>query len=293
MPNIPPALEDEITSIDSIYPDTDAGPTLELTSPAQPLLCLLRLPNEIIQVALRLEFPSDYPDAPPSILGTESISANVPKGFGNKIVDAAREVLATVYQPGEPCIFDLINETLPLLEAEHEAINHNISAPEEHSIEEPPPSASSNTVHTGPIQPSSTEPPWALSDALTEKKSVFLARCAPVTSPAQAKSYIAHLLSTDKKAAKATHNITAWRIRAGEGSDAVYQDCDDDGETAAGGRLLRLLQMVDVWDVVVVVTRWYGGVLLGPARFGMINGVAREALVRGGFVREEGRKGKR
>ncbi|KAK3079067.1 hypothetical protein LTS18_005834 [Coniosporium uncinatum] len=290
MSTIPPALEDEITSIDSIYPDTDAGSTLELTSSVRPLLCLLRLPNEIIQVALRLEFPVDYPDAPPSILGTESVGANAPKGFGNKVVEAAREVLANVYQPGEPCIFDLINEILPLLEAEHDAIYPEANASLELVIEEPSPPIPSNRQHTGLIEPSTTEPPWTLSDPLTEKKSVFLARCAPATSPAQAKSYIAHLLSTDKRAAKATHNITAWRIRAG---DAVYQDCDDDGETAAGGRLLKLMQMVDVWDVVVVVTRWYGGVLLGPARFGMINAVAREALVRGGFVKEEGRKGKK
>lgn len=33
------------------------------------------------------------------------------------------------------------------------------------------------------------------------------------------------------------------------------QDCDDDGEDAAGGRLLHLLQAADARDVVVVVSR--------------------------------------
>lgn len=45
------------------------------------------------------------------------------------------------------------------------------------------------------------------------------------------------------------------------------QDYDDDGEAAAGGRLLHLLQMTDARNVCVVVSRWYGGILLGPSRF--------------------------
>lgn len=56
--------------------------------------------------------------------------------------------------------------------------------------------------------------------------------------------------------------------------------------------MLHLLQLVDAWDVLVVVSRWYGGVLLGPERFRCIGAVAREALVVGGFVVGEGEKGK-
>ncbi len=39
-------------------------------------------------------------------------------------------------------------------------------------------------------------------------------------------------------------------------------------------------------DVLVVVSRWYGGVKMGPARFRAILGVAREALLGGGWGRE-------
>ena len=56
------------------------------------------------------------------------------------------------------------------------------------------------------------------------------------------------------------------------------QDHDDDGESAAGSRLLHLLQIMDVTNVVVVVTRWYGGILLGPSRFTHINNAARSLL---------------
>ncbi len=70
------------------------------------------------------------------------------------------------------------------------------------------------------------------------------------------------------------------------------QDYDDDGETAAGARMLHLLQVADCRNVVVVVSRWFGGVLLGPSRFTFINNAARMLLEREGFiVREE--KGKK
>lgn len=62
------------------------------------------------------------------------------------------------------------------------------------------------------------------------------------------------------------------------------QDYDDDGEDAAGGRLLHLLQILDIKNKVVIVTRWYGGVHLGPARFTHINNAARTLLDRCGCI---------
>jgi putative IMPACT (imprinted ancient) family translation regulator len=129
-----------------------------------------------------------------------------------------------------------------------------------------------------------------LSDVVTEKKSVFLARAAEVHSVDEAKSYLAHLLATDKKAAKATHNITAWRIQGENG--VQFQDCDDDGESAAGGRLLHLLELMGVWNAMVVVTRWYGGIHLGPDRFRLINQAARDAMVKGDFTSEAPKENK-
>lgn len=62
---------------------------------------------------------------------------------------------------------------------------------------------------------------------------------------------------------------------------------DDDGETAAGSRLAFLLNVTDAQDVLVVVTRWFGGVLLGDIRFKHISTAARDALQRGGFLSSE------
>ncbi len=71
----------------------------------------------------------------------------------------------------------------------------------------------------------------------------------------------------------------------------LKQDYDDDGESAAGGRLLKLLMLVGAQNVVVVVSRWFGGVLLGPSRFTHINNAARQLLDEFGYVSTKQTKG--
>ncbi|KAJ1972421.1 hypothetical protein H4R35_004685 [Dimargaris xerosporica] len=110
---------------------------------------------------------------------------------------------------------------------------------------------------------------------IEDRKSVFVAHAARVQSVHAAQYVVWHLLQ-DKRIARATHNIVAYRIQSSQ--NAWNQDYDDDGETAAGGRLLHLLQLLDLPNVVVVVTRWYGGVQLGPDRFKHINNSARQCL---------------
>jgi hypothetical protein len=267
------AIQDELTSINSIF---DEGTLSAIEDDTHTFS--LRLPT-FPSIILRIEFPADYPDAPPSVLGTQSVGQDVPKGMGIRAVDVVREVLAEVYRPGEACIYDLLEEVREALEKaeEHGDLQLHEQA-EEQSTRTESHASSDPAVDIGP------EPPWIVAPPLTEKKSVFLARVAPVSSPAQARQYVAHLLATDKRAARASHNMTAWRIKGP--NDTSYQDCDDDGETAAGSRMLHLMQLMDVWDVMVVVTRHFGGVLLGPDRFRIINTAAREALLLGGFVKE-------
>lgn len=72
----------------------------------------------------------------------------------------------------------------------------------------------------------------------------------------------------------------------------IKADCDDDGETAAGGRLAHLLEILELEDVLVVVSRWYGGTLLGPDRFKLINQAARDALEKAGFLADDKADGK-
>lgn len=273
-------LLDEITSINSIYDEN----TLVATSDDSGIYSLV-LPTQA-SVSLRIDFPSDYPDAPPSILGTQHIGDNIAKGEGQQIVDCIRAILAEIYISGSPCIFDLIEEggqKLQQLGLDTSSREEEQQASQTNGQDED--STGSQEAYSDEHQSLDDlgdAPPWILSDVITEKKSVFLARAAEVHSVDEAKTYLAHLLATDKKAAKATHNITAWRIRGDNG--VQFQDCDDDGESAAGGRLLHLLELMGVWNAMVVVTRWYGGIHLGPDRFRLINQAARDAVMKGEFA---------
>lgn len=126
---------------------------------------------------------------------------------------------------------------------------------------------------------------------VSELVVLWQAHVAPVTEVDQVKAVVAVLLQSNK-IRNATHNIMAYRISAAEGPSEgpgrFYQDYDDDGEAAAGGRLLHLLQVANVSNAVVVVSRWFGGVLLGPARFGLINNTARQLLEQTGFLQPGG-----
>jgi Uncharacterized protein family UPF0029 len=59
----------------------------------------------------------------------------------------------------------------------------------------------------------------------------------------------------------------------------LKHDNDDDGEDGAGSRLAHLLEMRKEVNILVLVSRWYGGIQLGPKRFVHINNVARDVLV--------------
>nr|XP_046247509.1 protein IMPACT isoform X2 [Scatophagus argus] len=125
-------------------------------------------------------------------------------------------------------------------------------------------------------------PPIKHGNAITDRRSTFQPHLAPVVTPRQVKMVLEKLYE-NKKIASATHNIYAYRIYC-EDKHSFLQDCEDDGETAAGGRLLHLLQILDVRNVMVVVSRWYGGILLGPDRFKHINNCARNILVEEGYA---------
>ena len=95
-------------------------------------------------------------------------------------------------------------------------------------------------------------------------------------------------LKENKKIQNATHNIVAYRIKTS--SSNVLASCDDDGETKAGGRLLELLNILDIDNVLVVVSRWYGGIKLGADRFKHINNAARIILEQAGAIEAKSKK---
>ena len=88
---------------------------------------------------------------------------------------------------------------------------------------------------------------------LIVKKSLFRAQAAPVVSEEEALACFEPVKVVD-----ATHNCWAWRI------GARYRSSDDGEPGGTAGRpILQAIEMQDFDGVVVVVTRWFGGIKLG------------------------------
>lgn len=93
---------------------------------------------------------------------------------------------------------------------------------------------------------------------IIEKKSRFIATVKPVNSEEEAIEFIESL---KKKYWNATHNCFAYVL----GEHFQIQRCSDDGEPSgtAGKPMLDVLLGEEIHDVAVVVTRYFGGTLLG------------------------------
>lgn len=91
-----------------------------------------------------------------------------------------------------------------------------------------------------------------------EKRSRFIANVAPVSSEEEATAFIE---SIRKKYYDARHNCPAFII----GRNRELTRCSDDGEPSgtAGKPILEVLLSAGVTNVAVVVTRYFGGTLLG------------------------------
>ena len=92
---------------------------------------------------------------------------------------------------------------------------------------------------------------------LEERRSRFLGYIQPVTSEEEA---LAFLESIRSKHWDARHNVYAYRLR--EGGRSRYSD-DGEPQGTAGMPVLEILQKKDLCDCIVIVTRYFGGILLG------------------------------
>lgn len=105
-----------------------------------------------------------------------------------------------------------------------------------------------------------------------EKKSRFIASVKPVTSEEAAMEFVQSLKS---RYWNATHNVYAYYICG----DATQQKFSDDGEPSgtAGLPVLEAIKKLQLQDVVVVVTRYFGGTLLGAA--GLVRAYGKSAAL--------------
>lgn len=251
--------------------------------------------NKDLSIKLSATLPSGYPQtlSPPQLqllskyVGSHGVNHSL---FGQILriyyqgVDATDHV---TFQQGEVALFDgveRVREKVEVWYSEREAERLQRQQDDKSHI---------RAAHTEDLQSDLNEkeesPPSKAekvkqkkvtifsSPAITERKSVFVGHAALLTDVAQVAPILEDIIR-DKKVARATHpTIYAWVCRP-EADGPIYRDCNDDGETAAGGRLAHLLDLLHLENVMVVVTRWYGGVHLGADRFKMINRAARDAL---------------
>lgn len=93
---------------------------------------------------------------------------------------------------------------------------------------------------------------------IVEKKSRFIATVRPVESEEEALKFLEEM---KKKYWDARHNCFVYSI----GMNREFTRCSDDGEPSgtAGRPMLDVILGEDIYNVAVVVTRYFGGVLLG------------------------------
>lgn len=167
-------------------------------------------------IIVQMSFPSAYPVKAPRILSVSS------KLYPHASKEVFEDMLASVFTPEFVCMFEYI-----------EVIRETYEEPEE---------AEDLQVQDEEIDDRDLEQhivnAWTPSKPLVDRKSTFIGFAAKIGSAQDFRDLLA-LLKEDKHIARATHNITAYRIKNDNGT--VIQDCDDDGETAAGSRLLHLL----------------------------------------------------
>lgn len=95
------------------------------------------------------------------------------------------------------------------------------------------------------------------SDEFVEKRSRFIGYCKPVKTEQEAIDFINEKRSEHWNA---THNVYAYSLR--EGNIKRYSD-DGEPSGTAGMPVLDVIVKNEIFNVVVVVTRYFGGVLLG------------------------------
>ena len=120
------------------------------------------------------------------------------------------------------------------------------------------------------------------SAEMEEKKSVFIGTAAPVSSEEEARELIAEVRRIYHDA---THNVYAYLLNGG--AIARYSD-DGEPQGTAGVPMLNVLKMSGATDLCVVVTRYFGGILLGAG--GLVraySAAAKQAIDAAGVVTME------
>ncbi|KAJ8124258.1 hypothetical protein O1611_g9383 [Lasiodiplodia mahajangana] len=149
------------------------------------------------------------------------------------------------------------------------------------------PSTPSKTGDGGHDPSNSTNPvgrtarSWSTSQPVMLKQSTFIVRAIALTEPSQRQSVLQSLFTAIPSLQSATHNAWAFRVKVPTklfNATTIREESFDDGESGCGSFLLKSMQEMNAVDTLVVMTRWYGGVMLGPDRWRIMRNCLRDAL---------------
>ena len=106
-----------------------------------------------------------------------------------------------------------------------------------------------------------------------EKKSKFIGYIKPISTVEEAEKFID---SIKEMHPNATHNVPLYRVVE---NGQEYFKYNDDGEPAntAGKPMAEILNILDVYNVAIVATRYFGGIKLGAG--GLIRNYAKTAKI--------------
>lgn len=122
------------------------------------------------------------------------------------------------------------------------------------------------------------------SAEFVDRRSRFIARVSPVKTEEQALDF----LNTIRQDHSASHHVFAYRLR-----DRNFARYNDDGEPSgtAGLPVLDILERGDITDAIIVVSRWFGGTLLGTGGLVRAYSTAAKMAVEAAGVVEMGLAG--
>lgn len=258
----------DLEMIQAAYPDE----VTVIPSGVFPLKFTLRLSKS---ASLTLELQEGYPVS----RGVKIVDYRTTDPSAKPRLEAVVKAVRTV---SSECLAEEIEGSISCCAAALEAWNDEDFDDNQEGIH-------NNTEPSQPeeMHPCTTSYEWISGHPLVDKKSTFQAHLCAVNTEQQVREALHQLITSSSKIQRATHNMYAWRIveTLPNGRILTKHDNDDDGEDAAGSKLAYLLDMRNDENVLVVVSRWYGGIQLGPKRFAHIVNVARDLLAANRQVR--------
>jgi putative IMPACT (imprinted ancient) family translation regulator len=109
-----------------------------------------------------------------------------------------------------------------------------------------------------------TDEPSIIYDIIVDRGSHYTVVAQKISNETEIPLFQKSLLK-DPYFRKATHNSSAYRITTPEW--AIMESKNDDGETGAGMCILREMRRANAVNMIIIVTRYFGGIHLQADRF--------------------------